>query len=208
MWVIEMLEICLLLAVVYISIVLVVQVVNHWTTEEAISVVNKKIRALLKGIINVLCDKEENNTSYNIYIGLDGNLNPMSNILDKEFEDLGKIFKTYYFGDLKITQDIIGYRFYVSEPVNEMDKEDLYELCSKVCESIVHKILHRTCPSFCHLDSLTAVIVGHGYIDVYIAETPLGQQSNARLTNKIRGQFKLEKETQTAPIEEDWGDSE
>lgn len=195
----------LLFTSIYIGAVFLVREGRHNTLDEAIEVVNCVIKKLFKGI-KALFVKNTDSVKYNFNIGLDGNLNPMSNVLDKQFEDLGKIFKTFYFGGVKVSYDKIGYRFFVSDPICEIDEENLYELCSTMCESIVHKILHRSYPSFSRLDSLTAVIVGEGYIDIYIAETPLGQQSNAILTNKMRGQFKIEKEKQTSPIEEDWGD--
>lgn len=195
----------ILFILIYVGVVFLVCDGKHITLDDSISLVNCLIKKLFKGL-KALFVKNTDSVKYNFNIGLDGNLNPMSNVLDKQFEDLGKIFKTFYFGGVNVSYDKIGYRFFVSDPISEIDTENLYELCSTMCESIVHKILHRSYPSFSRLDSLTAVIVGEGYIDIYIAETPLGQQSNAILTNKMRGQFKLEKEKQTSPIEEEWGD--
>lgn len=115
-----------------------------------------------------------------------------------------RIYQNYYFYDCKMSKNRLIYRLRVSQPVLSMSDEQLFEYCNSVCDSLIHKELHKWYQDFLHIDNLVAVSVHQDYIDVFIAENADGQHENAMLKEKMRRRFKTSNLPNDTSIEEDW----
>ena len=199
----EIIGIVVLLFLVYSGVVLLVEVVESISMKEAIVEVNKHVQQLALGIVN-LFQKEEVKPQYNIYLGFDECGYPISSSIDGIFGDINRIYQNYYFYDCRMGENRLIYRLRVSQPVLSMSDEQLFEYCNSVCDSLIHKELHKLYPDFLHMDNLVAVSVHQDYIDVFIAENVDGQHENAILKEKIRRRFKTSNLRNDTSIEEDW----
>lgn len=206
----EIFKIIFIVGFFYICAILITKIANNVTTAKAVDSVNHFIGEIIAPIkvklhnwVNNLT--ESPNCDFGLYIGLDADGRPMSNVIDDSFKDLGKIFRCYYFWGVNIEKNRIIYSFFVSDPINnEMSEDELYEYCSSVCECVVHRIIHSYNPLFTHLDSLTAIAMHKGRLDLYIARNPFGQHENSVLSCQIRRGFKTSSFKETTPIKEDW----
>ena len=199
----EVIGFLFLLFLVYFLFVGIVQLDKNCSTKEATVVVNKKIRSLMYGILHIF-EREEVKPQYNIYLGFDECGYPISSSIDGIFGDINRIYQNYYFYDCRMGENRLIYRLRVSQPVLSMSDEQLFEYCNSVCDSLIHKELHKLYPDFFHMDNLVAVSVHQDYIDVFIAENVDGQHENAILKEKIRRRFKTSNLRNDTSIEEDW----
>lgn len=205
----EILGFFFMILLVYSFSVLLVEVIKNVSIKEAINTVNDFLVKSIYGLIDWIkrfTAPDEITSRYNIYLGLDNNLNPDSNRIDCIFNNLEKVFQNYYFYELCYDENRIRYRFRVSQALSSMTDEELYEYGYSICDSLVHMELHKMYPTFTSLDNLVAITIHQGYLDVYIAQTPDGQRQNAILTRNMRRIFKTEHTSQDIPITENWND--
>lgn len=205
----EVLGFVFVILLVYSFSVLLVEVIKNVSIKDAINTVNDFLAESIHGLIDGIkrfTVPVEITPRYNIYLGLDNNLNPDSNRIDCIFSNIGKVFQNYYFYEPYYDENRIGYRFRVSQSISSMTDEELYEYCYSICDSLVHMELHKMYPTFTSLDNLVAITIHQGYLDVYIAQTPDGQRQNAILTENMRKIYKAEQNSQDIPITENWND--
>ena len=195
--------------IITIVIAMLLYIVSIWVVGccKGISTIEskEKVNNFLKDIFLTESKKVEE-PSYNIMIGIDENGYPLSNELDRIFSGLSKIFSDYYFCGCNREENRLCYSFAISEPLTEMDDEDVYNYVSRLCDSMVHRYLHKMNPWFGHMGNLCAVRMYGNRLFLYIAENEMGRRENALLKDRMRTLFKRSQIRQTSPIEEDWGD--
>lgn len=175
---------------------------NGVSFQDAIDEVNTYIRILVKGIKKLLNPEPIQN--YGLYLGFDGNGNPMSNKIDTIFSDVGKIYSVYTFYGYRRDTNRLIYRFKVSQPINSMTEEELYNYCTSLCDSIVQKEIQRRNPLYLYMDNLVGILISADFLEVYVAQNYKGQQENAMMTELVRRQFKMSDFPQNDSIETKW----
>ena len=200
-----LLGVLMLLIFIYFLVIILYKEMNDVSFQDAIDEVNTYIRILVKGIKKLLNPEPIQN--YGIYLGFDGNGNPMSNKIDTIFSDVGKIYSVYTFYGYRRDTNRLIYRFKVSQPINSMTEEELYNYCTSLCDSIVQKEIQRRNPLYQYLESLVSVSIYPGFLDIYIAENAEGQHENAMQTEKAEIQFKMSQFSPSTPLETNWNDN-
>lgn len=189
----EIITFCVSLILIYMSIIFIVQLYNRVSTIEARKIVNKYIRN---------CIFVKYNEKFNIYLGIDANGCASSKIIENDFKELSKIYQSYYFYDYTIKDNFVVYGFKVSSLINDMSEEQLFEYCLALCESMVHKAIHKVNPSFGHIDGLISIRINNDMLLVYLAEDMDAARINKQQIEKLRRM--LRKKENSADIEEEW----
>ena len=197
---IELVQIWLIITLIYITSIIVLQIITHCSTKEA----RKKVNKFLTDLLPTTPKESFYNYEYGISVGIDSFGNCISNEIDNCFKELEKIFSIFFFVDYKMEKNRLVYIFSIAEEVSEMSEENKYKYCLSLCNSILHKFLHKTVPNFRNLSNLVSISLNKDYLTVYIAENIVGQKENARQTQKMLVEFRTSNQVSKSLLVEDW----
>ena len=199
------LGIVLFLLLVYVLSIICIMGVLGKTVVEAKTIVN----SFLKEVILTETPKPQEKLAwtYQLYIGMDANGYPLADIIENYFTDLNRIFSDFYFSGAWSSENRMVYSFIVDEPIMEIEQEQLYKMCQKRCNNIVHRIIHSSNPYFGHLPNLVAIQLQGNQLLISIAENDVGRCQNADYIKRTRMSMKKHsKKNCNMPIEEDWNE--
>lgn len=193
-----------LLGLIYCLIILIVMVVMNEPVLKAKTRVNSFFKEVF--LTEAPQPQEKLAWTYGIYIGMDANGYPLADVIENDFIDLNKIFSDFYFSGAWSSENRMVYSFIVDEPIMEIEQEQLYKLCQKRCNNIVHRIIHSSNPYFGHLPNLVAIQLQGNQLLISIAENDVGRRQNADYIKRTRMSMKHSKMNCNTPIEEDWSE--
>lgn len=194
-----------LLGLVYCLIVLMVMAVMNEPVLKAKTRVNSFFKEVF--LTETPQQSKDSEWTYRIYIGMDANGYPLADVIENYFTDLNRIFSDFYFSNVWSSENCMVYSFIVDEPIMEIEQEQLYKLCQKRCNNIVHRIIHSSNPYFGHLPNLVAIQLKGNQLLISIAENDVGRRQNADYIKRTRMSMKKHsKKNCNMPIEEDWSE--
>lgn len=195
-----------LLGLVYCLIVLMVMVVMNESVLNAKTRVNSFFKEVF--LTETSQQKQGVQWNYGIFLGLDAAGELESDLLEKDFQNLGKIFNDFYFCNSWVEKNHMVYSFAVDEPVMEISDEQLYKLCLKRCNSAVRRYINRKNPYYGFVRNLISIKLCDGQLIVYVAENDIGRYQNEEYTNQMENSLKHYSRTiyNNTPIEEDWSE--
>lgn len=198
------LGVVLFLLLVYVLSIICIMGVWGKTVVEAKTIVNSFLKEVF--LTEAPQPQEKLAWTYGIYIGMDANGYPLADVIENDFIDLNKIFSDFYFSGAWSSENRMVYSFIVDEPIMEIEQEQLYKLCQKRCNNIVHRIIHSSNPYFGHLPNLVAIQLQGNQLLISIAENDVGRRQNADYIKRTRMSMKHSKMNCNTPIEEDWSE--
>ena len=199
------LGIVLFLLLVYVLSILCIMGVWGKTVVEAKTIVNSFLKEVF--LTETSQQKQGVQWNYGIFLGLDAAGELTSDLLEKDFQNLGKIFNDFYFCNSWVEKNHMVYSFVVDEPVMEISDEQLYKLCLKRCNSAVRRYINRKNPYYGFVRNLISIKLCDGQLIVYVAENDIGRYQNEEYTNQMENSLKHNSHTiYNTPIEEDWSE--
>ncbi len=140
-----------------------------------------KVNTILKEIIG-LTEQEE---QFPVFIGYDEG-EPNAAIIEEEFQELEDIFTSVYLASSNYKNNIITYVFSINHIKKDIETDDLKEYIKRVCESIVHRFMHRYCTGVGKILNLVAIELNNNYLYVYVATTISATERVAKYKENVR----------------------
>lgn len=201
----EVIGFLFLLILVYVLSILCIMGVLGKTVVEAKTIVNSFLKEVF--LTETPQQSKDSEWTYGIYIGMDANGYPLADEIESDFMDINTIFRDFYFSGSRANKNHLVYSFVIAEPIIEMSDIELYDYCLKKCNSMVHRIIHKSNPYFGRMTNLVAVKICDNQLLIYIAQNDVGRHQNADFINRMRKSLKGHTDLNcNAPIEENWSE--
>lgn len=191
----KLIGIIFFVAILYCFVILLIQYNKKVGTSEA----RKKLCNFIR---DCFCTPVV--TYYPVDIGIDEYKRPHADIIEREFEDLHKIYEQFYLADFYICNDIIHYKCKVDTPQKELSEKDLIKYLEALFDNIFHRFMHRTLPDHAHVSNLVAIHIQEGFLSIFVARNKKGTQNIFEQKKKERSFYNKSKAKMDLSIEENW----
>lgn len=168
----EILPLLFFCVVLYVTAIVLVQVVKRTDTKTAQTLVNKFLKDCFSN------DSPTNIVYYPVNIGIDNNGFVNLAVIEKEFSELNTIFENYYCANVIYNDEIINYIFTIGTVKKTIAEDEILSFCYENCNTIIHRYAHLRDLSFTSVDNLVAVDIIDNNLFVWVARTNIA-------TNKI-----------------------
>lgn len=196
----ELILLCLFALLLYIITILCVQYIKKISTKDA----QKIVLEFLKDCMST--STPSSLSYYPVFIGIDDNGCPHADIIENEFHSLSNIFSQFYFHSCGRKQNRIWYAFNVSNPLKEMSEYELIQYCEKICDTLIHRYVHKKNPSITHINNLVSIHYQESILTIFIAITDNGTIENSNQTLQTRNSYNQSIDSPNATITESWSD--
>ena len=196
-----MLDILLLLifcVVLYVTAIVLVQVVKRTDTKTAQRLVNKFLKDCFSN------DVSPTKVYYPVDIGIDTNGIVNRAVIDKEFGKLNTIFEDCFCSNATYNDEIIEYIFEIGTVKKTIAKDEILPFSYNKCNTIIHRYAHLRNPSFTSEDNLVAVDIIGKYLYVWIARTNIATNKIAKY-KEMRQALSNDKVQTRQDIVDKWG---
>ena len=196
----EIIILFLFASLFYIIAILFIQYTKNCSTQES----RKIVLDFLKECIPTPTPAPK--IYFPVFIGLDENGVAHADIIEQEFHSLNEIFNHFYFHSYGYNNNRICFSFNVSNPLKEMTDFDLIQYCEKMCDSLVHRYMHKKNPSITHINNLVSIQYLENILTVYIATNYDGTIENSNQSLHTRSIYNQANISNNTTITESWSD--
>lgn len=198
----DLLLILLLVITIDFVVVLIVQTKKNISTQEAQSIVLNFVKCCFSSSPHQIIPEIQ----YPVFIGIDDNGLSHADVIESEFKPLEDIFNPFYYYGSGRQQNRIWYAFKTSNPLKQMTDYDLIQYCEKICDSLVHRYMHKMNPSITHVNNLVSAHYQENILTFYIAINNKGTMENSNQSLQTRSLYNQTTTTHNSSITESWSD--
>ena len=192
----KILVLFLLFFVIYVISIGLIQIFKKVGTQEARKILFTFIKNCVNSSEGVYC--------FPINLGFDEEGYYHSDVIEREFEPLHKVYYNFYVRNAYADSDLFYYNCIVKNPKMMLENNEIVPFLEAVFDDIFQRHIHQNAPSHCCIPNLVAVNLQAEKLTILVARNPNGCKKLVQFTNERY--LNSQKLTENVSLDEKWID--